>query len=344
MRFHGRRRGLDRRTLLHQRQHWPSQRSHALPSGPVPPRLNIAPFYNTGDTGVELHTIPLFHANAWGRAHTPVMNGLKQVMIRRFDPAHVLRTIQDEQATSMALVPTMAGALLNCPDLTRFDFSSMKLIVVGGAASSPELIFRLEQAFKCEVHAGYGLTETGPAITTARRRNNVTYADDRDRARRQSMVGWPLNGTEIRVVDTNGHEVPRDAKTIGEVVVRGDTVMDGYYKDPAGTAAIMSRLWLHTGDMAVWDEARYVQIVDRKKDIIISGGENISSIEIENAIAAHPAVLECAVVAAPDPTWGEVPAAIVVVRPQQTLSQEELIHFLEKRLARFKLPHIIEIR
>ena len=133
-----------------------------------------------------------------------------------------------------------------------------------------------------------------------------------------------------------------DMQSIGEVVVRGDNVMDGYYKEPEATKAVITGGWLHTGDMAVWDAETYVQIVDRKKDIIISGGENISSIEVEKAISAHPAVLECAVVAAPDPKWGEVPVAIVVSKPDQALDQDELLAFLQKRLGKFKLPRLIE--
>jgi fatty-acyl-CoA synthase len=130
--------------------------------------------------------------------------------------------------------------------------------------------------------------------------------------------------------------------TIGEVVVRGDHVMDGYYKDPEGTAAVMSGSWLHTGDMAVWDEENFVHIVDRKKDIIISGGENISSLEVEKAIFAHTAVYECAVVGAPDSRWGEVPVGFVVLKEGEKLAEDELLAFLRKRLAGFKVPHAIE--
>src|SRR5437588_6412408 len=136
--------------------------------------------------------------------------------------------------------------------------------------------------------------------------------------------------------------VPRDMQAIGEVVIRGDNVMDGYFKEPDATAAVMSGAWLHTGDMAVWDEENYIHIVDRKKDIIISGGENISSIEVEKAIFAHPCVLECAVISAPDPKWGEVPVALVVVKPGECLTQEQLIEFLGSRIAKFKMPRVVE--
>jgi fatty-acyl-CoA synthase len=137
-------------------------------------------------------------------------------------------------------------------------------------------------------------------------------------------------------------DVPRDGEAVGEIVVRGDNVMDGYFREPEATASVMTDGWFHTGDMAVWDEETYIHIVDRKKDIIISGGENVSSIELEKAIFAHPCVLECAVVAAPDPQWGEVPAAIVVLKPGQQLDREMLVGFLEKRVAKFKLPRIIQ--
>ena len=294
------------------------------------------------DTAVELHTIPLFHANGWGRPQTATLNGAKQVMVRRFEPSQVLRLIQEEGATSMLLVPTMANALLNCPDLGKFDTSTMQEIHVGGAAPSPELIAGLERAFQCRVFGGYGLTETSPVATSARAKGTVKFHDEADRIRHSAMAGWPLPGCELRVVDLEGHDVPRDMATIGEILIRGDLVMDGYYKEPEATRAVMTEGWLHTGDMAVWDEETYVHIVDRKKDIIISGGENISSIEVEKAITAHPAVLECAVVSAPDPKWGEVPAAIVSLKPEQKLSREQLLAFLETRLSKFKLPRMVE--
>ncbi len=294
------------------------------------------------DRFVELHTIPLFHANGWGRPQTATMNGTKQVMVRRFEPSQVLRLIEEERATGMSLVPLMANALLNCPDLGRFDTSSMQDVHIGGAAASPELIARLEQAFKCNIMAGYGLTETGPVVSSSRAKGTVSYRDEKDRTFRMSMAGWPILATEIRVVDREMKDVRRDMEEIGEVVIRGDNVMDGYYREPEATAAVMTNGWLHTGDMAVWDEENYIHIVDRQKDIIVSGGENISSIELEKAIASHPAVLECAVVAAPDDKWGEIPVAIVVPGPTASLSSDELLEYLQTRLAKFKLPRLIQ--
>jgi fatty-acyl-CoA synthase len=165
---------------------------------------------------------------------------------------------------------------------------------------------------------------------------------DAERYARQSKTGWPLPGVTIRVVDEEMRDVPRDGATIGEIVVLSDHVMDGYFADPEATRAAFTGPWLHTGDMAVWEPDGYINIVDRKKQIIISGGENISSVEVENALAAHPAVLECAVVAAPDERWGESPAAVVVLREGAQVTAEELVEFLRGRLAGFKLPKIIQ--
>jgi fatty-acyl-CoA synthase len=303
--------------------------------------LAVANLYREPETLVDFHTIPLFHANGWGRPQASTMLGTKQIMIRRFDPVTVFRLIEAHRATDMALVPTMANALLNSGDLAKFDFSSMRHITLGGAASSPELIERMENAFHCEVYAGYGLTETAPLLTVASSKPGLSYVSDAERHRHQSMAGWPVMGMELRVVDPEMNDVPRDMQTIGEIVTCGDHVMEGYYREPEATAAVMSGPWFHTGDMAVWDEETFIQIVDRKKEIIISGGENISSIEVERAIFAHPEVFECAVVAAPDERWGEIPAAIVVRKPGSTLTSDQLIEFLEARLGKFKLPRII---
>ena len=296
-----------------------------------------ATFYND-ETMVELHTIPLFHANGWGRPQCATFHGLTQVMVRRFDPALVLRLIQQEKATSMSLVPTMANALLHCPELGAFDVSSLRQIHLGGAASTPELVERMEAAFPCPVMSGYGLTETAPVATSARDKSTVRFASEEERLRHRAMTGWPMPGCEVRVVDLAMNDVARDMLAIGEIVIRGDNIMDGYYREPKATADVMTNGWLHTGDMAVWDDENYIHIVDRKKDIIISGGENISSIEVERAIGAHPAVLECAVVSAPDAEWGEVPAAFVVVKPGHTLDRGGLCEFLQGRIAKFKMP------
>jgi fatty-acyl-CoA synthase len=304
--------------------------------------MSVGGLYLDPETMVDLHTIPLFHANGWGHPQASTMHGTKQVMVRRFEPTFVFKQIERHRATDMKLVPTMANALLNAPDLKNYDFSSLRQIMIGGAASSPELIARMEAAFGCPVFGGYGLTETAPVLTSARIKSTVLDEPAEKRIRRQAMAGWAIPGVEVRVVDAEMRDVPQDSTAIGEVVARGDHIMEGYFKDPAGTAAVMTGGWFHTGDMAVWDEEGYIHIVDRKKEIIISGGENISSIEVEKAIFAHPAVFECAVVAAPDERWGEIPVAVVVRKQGAELTCEELLEFLQPRLGKFRLPRMIE--
>jgi acyl-CoA synthetase (AMP-forming)/AMP-acid ligase II len=158
------------------------------------------------------------------------------------------------------------------------------------------------------------------------------------------MTGYPLPGVELRVADPDGRDVPKDMLTIGEILIRGDLVMDGYWNEPEATAAAIENNWLHTGDMAVWDDLNYALIVDRKKDIIISGGENISSIEIEKVIAAHPAVYETAVFGVPDDKWGEVPQAVVVLKPGVQMSADHLREHVRAHLAGFKVPKSFEFR
>ena len=304
--------------------------------------LSVAGMVTDPGWAVDLHTIPLFHANGWGRPQVSTLLGLTQVMVRRFEPNLVFRLIQTHHATDMCLVPTMANMLLNAPERGQFDLSSLRRIMLGGAASSTDQVRRMEDTFHCEVMAGYGLTETSPVLTCGLRKSTVEYATPEERHRRQAMAGWSLPGVKVIVADLYDHPVPRDGQAIGEVLAQGDNIMMGYFNEPAATESVLHGNWFHTGDMATWDDEGYIQIVDRKKEIIISGGENISSLEIERAIYAHDAVLECAVVGAPDERWGEVPVAIVVLKPDHVLGESELLAFLETRMGKFKLPRSIE--
>jgi fatty-acyl-CoA synthase len=294
------------------------------------------------DQIVEGHTIPLFHANGWGRAHTVTLAGGRHVMVKRFDPQCVCELIQQERITTINLVPTMANALVHYPELGRYDLSSLQEVNLGGAASSPSLVQAVEQALGCRAYVGYGLTETSPVATSAQIKDSLHGCSDQERIRRQAMTGYPLPSVELRVADIEGRNVPKDMQTIGEILIRGDLIMDGYWNEPQATAAAIENNWLHTGDMAVWDELNYALIVDRKKDIIISGGENISSIEIEKVIAAHPAVYEAAVFGVPDEKWGEVPRAVVVLKPDAALGAEELREHVRLHLAGFKVPKSID--
>jgi fatty-acyl-CoA synthase len=199
----------------------------------------------------------------------------------------------------------------------------------------------VEKALGCECFSGYGLTETSPVLSTARLKPGTELPGDR-RYAAQATTGYAIPGVELRVVDFNDQDVPHDGKTMGEILARSDGVMDGYWRQPEATAEVMRGGWFHTGDMATIDESGTILIVDRKKDIIVSGGENISSLEVEKAIVAHPAVYEAAVIPVPDEKWGEVPKALVVTKPGSKLTEDELNEFCRSRIAHYKCPRSIE--
>jgi len=291
---------------------------------------------------IELHTIPLFHANGWGAAHSVTFVGGTHVMMPKFICSEVFRLIQQERVTSLSLVPIMATALVNAPDRANYDLSSLEWISIGGAASSPTLIRQVEEKIGCECFAGYGLTETAPVLSTARPKPGLEFEGD-ERFVYQAMTGYAIPGVEVRVVDAEGNDVPRDGKTMGEVIARSDGVMAGYWKQPDATEEVMRGGWLHTGDVAVMNENGSFLIVDRKKDMILSGAENISSLEVEKVIVANPAVYEVAVIPVPDEKWGEVPKALVVLKPDAKLSEAELIEFCRAHLAHYKCPRSVEI-
>jgi fatty-acyl-CoA synthase len=290
---------------------------------------------------IELHTIPLFHANGWGVAHFLTLLGGKHVMIQRFDPKEVFRLIEKERIHSCSLVPIMATALVNCPERRNYDLSSLRRIVIGGAASSPTLIREVEENLGCECYSGYGLTETSPALSLSPMKPELGWEGEQ-RYAGQAMTGYAIPGVEMRVVDLNDDDVPHNGQAFGEIIVRGDGVMEGYWRQPDASAEALRGGWFHTGDMATLNEDGYLLIVDRKKDIIISGGENISSLELERAILAHPAVLEAAVIPVPDDKWGEVPKALVVLKPDTAATESELIEFCRSRLAHYKCPRSFE--
>ena len=294
---------------------------------------------------VVLHVVPLFHVNGWGTPHFLTMVGGRHVMLRRFEPVALMEQVQQHGVTRLLAVPAIFNALLNHSERARFDLSSLRQVIIGGSPASPALVAALEDRLGVHAIVGYGLTETSPILTLAQPRSGLTASEPTERRlERQAMTGWPIPGVRIRVVQGDGHDVRADGEQIGEIVVRGNTVMQGYYRDEEATAVAIQDGWLHTGDMATIDEAGYVLIKDRSKDVIIRGGENISSVEVENAIAAHPAVLECAVVAAPDGKFGEAPVALVVLKPGATATAREIKAFCRERLARFKVPRDVQFR
>ena len=303
--------------------------------------LHICLGFHIEKEAVELHTIPLFHANGWGVAHFLTLLGGKHVMMHRFETNEVFRLIETEGVHSCSVVPIMATALVNCPERSKYDLSSLRRIVIGGAASSPTLIRQVEESIGCECFSGYGLTETSPALSISPMKPELAWEGEQ-RYAGQSMTGYAFPGVELRVVDSSDVDVAHDGQAIGEIIARADGVMEGYWRQPEASAEALRGGWFHTGDMATINEDGYLLIVDRKKDIIVSGGENISSLELEKAILAHPSVLEAAVIPVPDQRWGEVPKALVVRKPHALATEMELVEFCRSRLAHYKCPRSFE--
>jgi fatty-acyl-CoA synthase len=286
----------------------------------------------TGDD-VILHTISLFHVNGWGTPHYVTGLGGVHVLLPRFDVDEVLRLVEIERVTRLFLVPTMVTALLASPRFDGTDLASLKQISIGGAPTPPTLLAEAEDRFGCEVICGYGMTESSPTLTRSLDKPGEPKSRDR-----RVTTGLPILGVDARVLDDDGNEVPWDGATPGEICARSNHVMQGYWNRPEETAETLRGGWLHTGDVAVVAPDGYFTIVDRKKDIIVSGGENVSSVQVENAIASHPAVLEVAVVGMPDERWGEVPRAWVTLRDGAAATERELIDWVRERLAHFKAP------
>ena len=296
-----------------------------------------------GDDEVHVYTVPLFHVNSWGAPHILALTGGRHVMIRKFDPLALLETVQRERVTRLHLVPTMMVALLNHPDFARFDLTSVREVMLGGAPCNIALIQETERKMPgCTAAGGYGLTETSPVLTLARIKDHLRHDPADVRLRRKATAGCVLAGSEIRVLDLNGADVQPDGKEIGEVVVRSDLVMEGYWKQPEETARVIRDGWFWTGDLATIDEEGYVLIVDRVKDMVLSGGENIATAEIERVLYQHSAVLECAVIAVPDDQWGELPKALVTLRCGRQASETEILEHCRRHLAGFKVPKSVE--
>ncbi len=299
--------------------------------------------FRLSDADRILHVVPLFHVNGWGTPQGLTAVGGTHVMLRKVVPQDILRAIERERITILLGVPSIYNALVNEATVGTYDLTSLRLAVSGGAPSAPSLMRAIEEKLGCLSVVGYGLTETSPLLCQALLKAHLSGGPDAE-LRRRSTTGFEIVGVDARVVDSAGQEVPGDGKTIGEIVARSNSVMAGYYRDPEGTAAVIRDGWLHTGDMAVVDAEGYITIVDRQKDIIISGGENISSVGIENALYAHPAVFECAVIAVPDERWGETPKAFVVPKPGHGVSADELVAHCRRHLAGYTIPSSVEFR
>lgn len=296
-----------------------------------------------GDDEVHIYAVPLFHVNAWGAPHVLALTGARHVLVKKFDPAAVLELIQRERVTRLHLVPAMMIALLHHLDFSKYDLSSLRQVMMGGAPAHLALVREVEKKIPgCVAEGGYGLTETSPVLTIAHLKDHLAGEPEEARLRRKATAGYALAGVELRVVDRHGRDVAPNGQEVGEVIVRSDIVMAGYWNQPEATAQAIRDGWFHTSDLATVDEEGYILIVDRAKDMILSGGENIASAEVERVVYLHPAVLECAVIAVPDEKWGEAVKAVVALKPGERASEEEILAHCRRHLGGFKVPRSVE--
>ncbi len=291
-----------------------------------------------------LWTLPMFHANGWTFVWTVTAVGGTHVCLRKVDPAAVYNLVAREAVTMLCAAPTVLIGIANAPEEMRKHAPRGVRVVTAGAPPAAATIERVEEELGWVITQAYGMTETSPFITICEPRPEHTAKSVRERAAVKACQGVELiTSGELQVVDEEGKEVPHDGETLGEIVVRGNVVMKGYYNDPDATAQAFRGGWMHTGDAAVVHPDGYAEIRDRMKDIIISGGENISSVEVEGILLRHPAVQEVAVVGLPHEKWGEAPCAFVVLRTGGHASEGDLREFARAHLAHFKVPQEFRI-
>lgn len=299
------------------------------------------------ETGVNrdsayLWTLPMFHCNGWCHVWGVTAAGAKHVCLRKVDPPEVFRLLKSQGITNMCCAPTVLTTLYSSPDAKDQKLDGVT-ITTAGAPPAPQQIKTMED-MGASLHHVYGLTETyGPHTICAIQPGwDELSSDQRARLKARQGVSYTTAEPGMRVVDSNMNDVPQDGETMGEVVMRGNNVMTGYFRDPEATEKAFQGGWFHSGDLAVWHPDGFIELKDRSKDVIISGGENISTQEIEKVIMEHPAVLEVCVVGVPDERWGEVPKAFVTKRSEADASPEEVIAFCKDRIARFKAPKYVE--
>jgi fatty-acyl-CoA synthase len=288
---------------------------------------------------VELWTLPMFHANGWGGPFALTAMGATHVVLRAVIASEIYRLIEEEKVTFACMAPAVLSTILNYPDKDKHNITTRPRFTVAGAPPPAAFVERLEKELGWEFMEIYGLTETAPILTVStpdfHNPNGTDYG-------RRSRAGVEAIGVDIQILDDNGNPVPKDGKSIGEVCARSNVVLKGYWEQPEETDRAIYDGYFHTGDLAVWDEFSNIHIVDRKKDVIISGGENISSPEIEDALYKHPAVLECAVIGVPSEKWGETPKALIVLREGQRPTEKDIIEFTRQHLAHFKCPTSVD--
>lgn len=294
------------------------------------------------ETDNWLHAAPMFHlADAWATFAITWAGG-KHIFLPYFNSADALNAVESEGITASVLVPTMLNAMLNDSALDKHNYSSLRLILTGGSPIAPDMVRTAIAVFGCEYLQLYGMTETSPFLTLSRPKVHQLGADPTQELSVRSKTGRGYIGAEVKVVRADGSSVANDDTEVGEIIARGPTIFAGYWKQPETTAQTVRNGWIHTGDLAVVDREGFINIVDREKDMIITGGENVYSTEVEFVLQEHPAVLECAVFGIPHEFWGESIKAVVVQRAGQTVTEAELIEFVRERLAHYKVPRGID--
>src|SRR5437660_7276596 len=289
-----------------------------------------------------LWTLPMFHANGWTFVWTVTAAGAAHVCLRKVEPRAVFELMASEQITTLCAAPTVLISLANAPESLRRLAPKGIRVITAGAPPAASTIQRLEEELGWTIIHVYGLTETAPFITVCEPRAEHASLKIAERAAIKARQGVELiTSGELRVVDEEGNDVPQDGITQGEIVARGNVIMAGYYNDPEATEQALRGGWFHSGDAAVVHPDGYVEIRDRLKDVIISGGENISSVEVESVLLRHPAVQEVAIVGFAHERWGEAPHAFVVLKQGARADERELIEFARANLAHFKAPHSV---
>jgi fatty-acyl-CoA synthase len=288
------------------------------------------------DQDVLLHVLPMFHVNGWGSPFYYTANGATQVCSRKTTPEIIFDALENLKVTVMHMAPTVLNALLQYYEQNVPQIEQDVRVVIAGSAPPPAFVTRVEKELGWEFIQVYGMTESSPLSLVSTIRSHLKDIPLNEQYRMKSKAGISMIGCEVKVANDFGEEVAHNGQEIGEVIVRSNGVMKGYWKNEEATMETIRNGWLHTGDMATVDEYGNIDIVDRKKDVIISGGENISSIEVEGVLYDHPAVLEAAVIAVPHEKWGETPHAYIVLRNGKSATEKELIEFSRANLAHFK--------
>ncbi|WP_227937668.1 long-chain-fatty-acid--CoA ligase [Alkalihalobacillus deserti] len=303
--------------------------------------LNTIIHLRAADKDTLLHTLPLFHVNGWGTPFAFTGMGATHVMLRKINPRLIFDLIEKENVTVSCMAPTVLNMLLNEPKSTTLEVTHDIRVVIAGSAPPPSFIKLVEEELGFEFIQVYGMTEAAPFLTVGHIKSHLNFEPERV-YHLKAKTGIAMLNMDVRVINEHGDYVKPNGKEVGEIITSGNSVMEGYWKQPEETAKSIVNGWYYTGDMATVDEEGYVEIVDRKKDIIISGGENISTIEVEGEIYKHPAILEVSVIAVPDEKWGEIPHAICVLKEGHSLTEDEFITFCRGNLPHFKAPKSVQ--